>query len=398
VNAGVSRGTWLAALVCAASAAFASVWYLRSTGRGAPQPEAAPLAPVPAPLATPTRRAVGGPDVGERAAESVAHDDELAKQNNAAVAALEARDLDRAIELFEACRKAAPERDVFARNLAEALARKAVVLNETTHPCAPCVDLLRRATELAPDRRDIADFLARIERELELEKDFWRESSQHFDLSYDGDRNEILFAGNRLLNQLEDHYLALERFFGAAPVEEGGPRIAVSLYRREGFDALTGLGDWAGGAFDGVVRIPIGDFAREEHALDGVMRHELAHAFVRALGGERVPSWLNEGLAQWLEPGRANALAAARAKLSGSALEPLATLAEPFSARADAQAIARAYAQSLLLVDWIANRFGESLAVDMVATCRGAETPLALFERVTRVPLEAGFQDFVAGR
>lgn len=392
------RAALVAVLLCAVSGALAGVWFVRSLEPTEETPEAAAVVPAKEPVVASSRRAVGGPDVAARQIDALASDDTLAKQNNAAIAALEAGELDRAIALFEACHRAEPKRDVFARNLAEALARKAVAVREEEHPCATCVELLGRALELAPDRKDIAELLEHIRRELALEKDFWRESSQHFDLAYDGDRNDILFAGNRLLNQLEDHYVELERFFGASPVDEGGARIKVSLYRREGFGELTGLGEWAGGAYDGIVRIPIGDFAREEHALDGVMRHELAHAFVRALGGRDVPGWLNEGLAQWLEPNREASLAAARAKISGAELFPLARLEGSLATMQDPDEITRAYAQSLVLVDWLCGRFGERLVLDMLAKGRDGTPPAQVFEETTRLELEPTFAEALTGR
>ncbi|MCE9593077.1 MAG: DUF1570 domain-containing protein [Planctomycetes bacterium] len=393
MNGGGSRWAIVAVLACAASGAMTGWWLLRARPNAEPAPKTAPIAPLPQPLATPTRRVVGEPAVAAQTA-TVAGDDHLARRNNEAIQALGDGKLERAIELFESCLREAPGQLVFAHNLAEALARKAVAEREERHPCPHCIELLTRAVELAPERADIADLLAHCKRELELEKDFWRESSQHFDLAYDGERDEILSAGNRILNQLEDHYVELERFFGASPVDEGRPRIAVSLYQREGFSALTGLGDWAGGAFDGAVRIPIGDFEREERGLDGVMRHELAHAFIRALGGTSVPAWLSEGLAQWLEPGRTGAVAAARAKLSGGELFPLERLAGSIASWKDPDEIARAYAQSLVLVDWIAGRFGERLVVDLVVGCKTSQPPTATFENSTRIPLESAFGEY----
>ena len=45
--------------------------------------------------------------------------------------------------------------------------------------------------------------------------------------------------------------------FGHPPGGRGRSRsIAVVFYRPEGFDAVTGLGDWAGGVFDGTIRVP----------------------------------------------------------------------------------------------------------------------------------------------
>ncbi len=40
---------------------------------------------------------------------------------------------------------------------------------------------------------------------------------------------------------------------------------------------------------------------RSRPVLSGVLAHELAHALMRQLSGDRAPAWLHEGLAQWLE-------------------------------------------------------------------------------------------------
>src|SRR5206468_3284909 len=119
------------------------------------------------------------------------------------------------------------------------------------------------------------------------------------ELSFDTDREDILHHSHEVLEYLEESYEDLVRWFGTDPFAKG-PRIRVVLYRRADFDRMTGLGDWAAGVFDGVVRVSLEDLAAGQ-AWRAVLVHELVHAFVQSLGGPAVPGWLNEGLAQLLE-------------------------------------------------------------------------------------------------
>ncbi len=275
---------------------------------------------------------------------------------------------------------------MFRTNLAQALIRLALQRRELP-PCGDCTALLARAAELAPERADLARLLARWRDEDEAQDGFWRDSSLHFDLSYDGARRDLLRGSSEILLVLEDAYIDLGEFFGRHPVEEGRPRIQVVLYRREQFGALTGLGDWAGGAFDGTVRIPVEDLAREESGLRRVLRHELVHSSGRGVGGAEVPGWLNEGLAQWLEGDRAAAVARARGRLAGRALFALEDLRGTLAAWEDADSIAVAYAQSLAFCDFVAEHYGERLLVEMVAARAAGESADEAFARRTRLSL-----------
>jgi hypothetical protein len=202
----------------------------------------------------------------------------------------------------------------------------------------------------------------------------------------------------RILNELEDAYRDLAYRLAISPVEDGRPRIAVVLYPREGFHSITGLGEWAGGAFDGTVRVPVGDFTKEEQGMKRVLRHELVHAFVRESGGPAVPGWLNEGLAQWLEPDAAHAIAQARKKISGTELFPFERMQGTLASWTDQDEIVRAYAQSLVMVDYIASEYGESVLYEMIAGCKTKVAPEATFERATRLGLATVVEDLAAGR
>src|SRR5688572_18603112 len=311
------------------------------------------------------------------------------------VRALDGGEVDSVVGFFEQCVRGVPDEPVFRANLAESLARRALRRREKEWPCAQCLADLERASTLAPEREDLAKLWERWRKEAELERDFWRESSLHFDLAYDGERSEILHGSHRILDELESAYGDLALWFDELPVESGVSRIPVVLYRREGFDALTGLGEWAGGAFDGTVRIPVGDLAREERALGSVLRHELAHAFVLKSGGRKVPGWLNEGLAQWLEPERERGLERARAALAGAQLFTLEQLSGSLANFQDSAEVARAYAQSLLAIDRLAQQYGERIPFALVSACKDGRAPEEEFQKLTRVPLEEALAELV---
>jgi hypothetical protein len=343
------------------------------------------------------RRPVAEPLQARVAQPGGAVDSRWVDRNRAAIVALEAGELERAAELFEDCAAALPDEPVFARNAAEALARLAVREHGLREPCPECITWLERALELAPGRDDLARLLERWRREAELHKDFWRESSLHFDLAYDGSRDELLWGSGRILNELENIYIDLGEAFGMHPVDVGGTKIRVVLYRRAGFSALTGLGEWAGGAFDGTVRVPVGDRESESGSFDRVLRHEVVHYFVRAAGGPEVPGWLNEGLAQMLESSDPEPRAAARRALEGRELYPLETLQGSLAGWSDAAEITLAYQQSLVLCETIERQYGAQVLFEMVAACSREGGPEQRFQELTRVPLVSVLEDLQSG-
>lgn len=353
----------------------------------APPPRASVAEPAPAgrePLGggrlSPTTSAAGVPR-------------RVAELNREALAALEAGALARAVELLERCRAEVPDEPVFTRNLAEALARLARSAYADLGTRAAALEHLERAVKLDPAREDLAALLSRWRRQSEVEADFWTDESEHFHLSYDGERTELLHRGQRtILDTLEEAYLAFGELFGQFPVGGGAPKIQVVVHRREAFGELTGLGHWAGGVYDGVVRLPLEDLEREGPELRRVLRHELVHAFVRSVGGRKVPGWLNEGLAQWLEESfdtdRAQRVRRARRSLVGQAPFALVRLEDSLAGWSDPAQIALAYSQSLALVDHVQRWYGERLLYEMVAGCAEGRSPAATFRSRTHVDLE----------
>lgn len=358
------------------------------------QPEV-PSAPVgPPPVLVFERREAPSPKTYEVELSAAPTGSQSSALNRDAIAALEAGDLERAVELFEQCAAGDPEQAIFRHNLAEALVRLALREHERVRPCPDCLAWLERALGLAPDREPVKRLLERWRVEADTEKSFYKEGSQHFDISYDGWRDSLTSGTPAILEEIERHWSDLALLFGVYPGQDPTKRIPVVLYRPEEFRAITGLGHWAGGAFDGAIRVPMEDGRGLDARLSELLRHELVHVFVREAGGVAVPGWLNEGLAQWLQGHRTESVKEARESLKSGELVPLERLQSSLSKLGSDADIERAYAQALALCDYIAHEFGEIALLRMVAGCKDAIGTAQSFHSWTGIELELAFSDF----
>lgn len=348
-------------------------------------------APAPAPEV-----AASGPDP---VSEPVAIDERPYDLNDQAIAALEDGRFDEAIDWLEEAATARPDVLTFGANLGEAYLRRARA--GKGGPAAAVEDFEAALDRIDdPDRRAlIEELLERHRRIRDEERDFVVEPTLHFTFRYDGSRDGVTDGVDRLKVLLEDTYQEFGEQFRRRPVEAGEGRIEVVLYDAEGFDKVTGLGDWAGGVFDGKIRVPVEDLRSELRfaRVKGVLRHETAHAFTHSIGGAKVPAWLNEGVAQWLEEParRASDVGVARARLATAALFPLARLNGNLVGWEDRAEVARAYDQALAFVDHLSAQYGPDLVFSMIGACRegGVEGAAAHFKERTLVDLEAVLGD-----
>jgi len=152
-----------------------------------------------------------------------------------------------------------------------------------------------KALELDPSNTALKAKLERIRREYRTEKDFSRDVNSHFSVKYEG--REKIEAGRIILRILEDAYGEVGRALSYYPDHEN----AVILYTNQQFQEVTDAPGWSGGIYDGKIRIPIGGIENETPGLRRLLLHEYTHAVVRAITPRRVPTWLNEGLAQYFE-------------------------------------------------------------------------------------------------
>jgi len=125
----------------------------------------------------------------------------------------------------------------------------------------------------------------------------------HFHVRYDGGQHEDV--GREVLRALERHFATLSRTFDHQPAAT----IPVVLFGQQAYFDATGAPSWSGGQydhFDGRITVPIGGLDSSlTPTLDGVLIHELAHAFVSDRSRGVAPREIQEGLAQYVEGQRA---------------------------------------------------------------------------------------------
>jgi hypothetical protein len=141
----------------------------------------------------------------------------------------------------------------------------------------------------------LRDKILKGERELYVGRDYALSLSSHFNLRYDGEVD--LELADAVIEFLEEQYWGMADRLDHAPRQP----ITVVLYPTRQFRDVTQLPEWVGGVYDGKIRVPLGGLSRLDPVAQGVLRHELTHAFVHAKSRGQCPRWLHEGLAQRLE-------------------------------------------------------------------------------------------------
>lgn len=129
--------------------------------------------------------------------------------------------------------------------------------------------------------------------EMDAEQGMQRETSRYFLVQYKSDLPpEIVRAFFEVLDQAFD---ILHDQLGDYPRDE----IQVILYSNVAFRDVTRAPVWAGGLYDGKIRLPVGGLRsiQEINQHLYLVVHEMTHAFLYHMAPEGLPLWFNEGLA-----------------------------------------------------------------------------------------------------
>jgi hypothetical protein len=196
-----------------------------------------------------------------------------------------------------------------------------VVLAQVAYATADldlAVKTLEKAAAQAPRDRAIAAQLAQWRKEAALHQSFQTQPTVRFNVLFEGPRQKAV--GEHVTAVLEAAYWNIGKTLNIYPAAA----VEVILYSNKQFTDITRAPSWAGGGYDGRIRLPVSGALRSPQTLERVVVHEYVHAVVRNAGGHTVPAWLNEGLASHLEPGdKAWAARALRATSDRIALEDL---------------------------------------------------------------------------
>jgi len=224
----------------------------------------------------------------------------------------------------------------------------------------------------APDDRTLAARIETLRREAALHGAFFASHGAHFTVLFEGPADEALAA--RAIEILEAAYWRVSTALAVYPEQV----ITVVLYTREQFRDITRSPQWAAGAYDGRIRVPVRGTAADSEELERVLAHEFTHALVQAVAPRGVPVWLHEGLAVAFEPSGSQWAASALA--GSSARLPLARLAGSFAPLSTEQA-RLAYAQSAAIVATLFDRGGAAAVGAVLQDIARGEGFAAAFAR-----------------
>ena len=174
---------------------------------------------------------------------------------------------------------------------AEILFYLGLVLYETENR-QQAMELWEQALKLSPGRKEIAEILARAQKETVVEGRMDQGHSSRFDLTYDPGVDTAFALA--VLDVLEGAANLVGAELGHFPE----PRVPVAIYKRDDFKTLTDSPDWAGGVYDGKIRLPFGAMKVITPVMRGVLYHEYTHVVVFDLTRGNCPLWLNEGIAE----------------------------------------------------------------------------------------------------
>ena len=154
--------------------------------------------------------------------------------------------------------------------------------------------------------------------------------------------------------------------------------VTVILYNEKGFFDVTRAPGWAGGLYDGKIRLPIhGGVDGQEEVLKRVLHHEYVHALVHAIT-PRCPLWLNEGLAVYFTEDTAE-LRGYGDKL-GQAF-PLKYLENRFPSR-DTRLVLAAYLESYTAVAYLIDKYGLFRIKELLETLGKGESFESAFKSI----------------
>jgi tetratricopeptide (TPR) repeat protein len=231
---------------------------------------------------------------------------------------------------------------------------------------------LQKAAALAPGDRRIAQQLEAWRREAALHGKLTESPGVRFRVLFEGQTQQAL--GDRVARVLESAYWTVGKTLNTYPAET----LTVILYTDRQFQDVTRAPAWAGGGYDGRIRLAVGGALKTPRALDRVVIHEFVHAAIASVAPRNVPAWVNEGLASVLDSqDRTWSRRVLRTTTSRIALEDL----EDGFGDLDGPTALLAYAESAMAAEILCERLGPNLGpfLQMVGSGHTVDQALSTF-------------------
>lgn len=222
------------------------------------------------------------------------------------------------------------------------------------------LDYYQRAYQGSP-QPELAELIAKVKKEIEEAGDFVTQDKGVFKISFEG--SEVRHVAKETRRLLAD---AQREMVGKLSLRPEGT-IPVVIYSAGQFKQILGLHSWAGGAYDGKIRLPIADLTEEDlvngkETLRQLVFHEYTHALLHnRTTPAHIPIWFHEGLAQnaaGQNPDKPGISDAVLASINSGGLPKPSGLEGDFSGISDPNLAAQLYVESYLFVHYLLEKEG----------------------------------------
>ncbi len=226
---------------------------------------------------------------------------------------------------------------------------------------------LLRSAEINPGDPETGRFLDKLHREAAVEREMQAFSSIHFNLSCPASYPEDW--AQDLLEQLEEACSEVGERLNFYPSQ----RSQVLIMPSDDFRRVHDLPDWAGGLYDGKIRLPVPGSNIRPSALKGAVLHEYTHHVVFLMSSGNCPIWLNEGLAQLFETG-GEEVALLSEQTAGVNIASLASIDSEFRNNPGRKQAAALYRASLSATSRLLGEFGWRRISDLLTGLGSADS------------------------
>jgi tetratricopeptide (TPR) repeat protein len=134
-----------------------------------------------------------------------------------------------------------------------------------------------RALKFAPGDPDLTDALAALRHDAEVHHTFSETRYDRLRVMFEGRSEEALAAqATKVFNSA---FFRIGDTLGEYPSRT----IVAVLYTEKQFRDVTRAPEWAGGQYDGRIRIPVAGAGQQPELFERVMTHELTHAVIAGI-------------------------------------------------------------------------------------------------------------------
>lgn len=222
---------------------------------------------------------------------------------------------------------------------------------------------IQEALALLPNDAFLQERTSQLLMEEQLYRTFLTDSTAHFESRFDPQDADMVKWIPELKRDLEEAYTEIVSLLGIQPQQ----RILVMWLDPEQYQWRAP--DWSSGLYDGRVRIVIDDYPRDQADIRSTLRHELTHAVLFTLG-TRLPTWLQEGMAQ-ISEGHDVELARKGLRDRLPLLLGVGDLDSNWTAWTDREQVAQAYFYSMAFCGWLEDEYGQGALHNLFQNVRG---------------------------